>query len=203
MPGGRLAKPSPATTAAGFVLGPLSAGKLVTSDYSLMSSMGLIHKAGTSSRTRLGLLSHKGTDRSHHRRLPPGRRLSVARPCEDLYRLGRPTSCPAARVGASTRSITARRPATVPTSCAARRPANTFLAVGVHVAKRRRQRPRLQRWLNNVRPARGRPRDGRGVGGVHALPLLQVRGAKLGRRECRPGRGILRSMSRPTIRTEQ
>ena len=52
--------------------------------------------------------------------------------------------------------------------------------------------PRLQRWLDNARRARGRPRDGRGVGRARALPLQQVRGAKQGRRECSPGRGILR-----------
>ena len=52
--------------------------------------------------------------------------------------------------------------------------------------------PRLQRWLDNARRARGRPRDGRGVGGARALPLQQVCGAKQGRRECSPGRGILR-----------
>jgi hypothetical protein len=48
--------------------------------------------------------------------------------------------------------------------------------------------PRLLRWLDNARRARGRPRDGRGVGRARALPLQQVRGAKQGRR----GRGILR-----------
>src|SRR5215204_1491145 len=31
--------------------------------------------------------------------------------------------------------------------------------------------PRLQRWLGNDRPDRGRPRDGRGDGGVRAVPL--------------------------------
>jgi hypothetical protein len=60
--------------------------------------------------------------------------------------------------------------------------------------------PRLQRWLDNARRARGRPRDGRGVGRARALPLQQVRGAKQGRRECSPGRGILRGPG-PFIRS--
>jgi hypothetical protein len=51
-------------------------------------------------------------------------------------------------------------------------------------------------WLfgHTSRPARGRPRDGRGDGGVRAVPLPPLRGAKLGRREYRPGRGILRDV---------
>src|SRR5215218_3870710 len=51
--------------------------------------------------------------------------------------------------------------------------------------------PRLQPWLGNDRPDRSRPGDGRGGRGVRVLPLPQVRGAKLGRREYSLGRGIL------------
>jgi hypothetical protein len=46
-------------------------------------------------------------------------------------------------------------------------------AVGIHHAPA--APPRLQRRLGNDWPARGRPRDGRGDGGVRALPLRQVR----------------------------